>query len=176
MKTSHYTGFMKLFEKLFGNMESKDPRKKDLKEVEALFAAVSGNDAKYLACFSLLLAKVADADNEITEGERARIKVLLAKYAELSASYAEVVATTALKTTLAKSVDLKLICDELYKCTNKEQRKNAMRSCLYVATDDGISETEIQEMHVIARFLRFSDKEWEALLAEFSGTGTEQAS
>src|SRR5579885_1915301 len=171
-----YTGFMKLFEKLFGNVESKDPRKKDLKEVEALFAAVSGNDAKYLACFSLLLARVADADDEITEGERARIKALLAKYAELTPAYAEVVATTALKTTLAKSVDLKLICDELNTCTNKEQKKNVMRSCLYVATDEGISDTEIKEMHVIARFLRFTDKEWEALLAEFNGTRAEQAS
>jgi uncharacterized tellurite resistance protein B-like protein len=176
MKAAAYTCFMKLFQKLFGNVDSKDPRTKDLREVEALFAAVSGNDAKYLACFSLLLAKVADADNEITDGERARIKVLLAKYADLNPAYAEVVSTTALKTTLAKSVDLKLICDELNTCTNKEQRKNVMRSCLYVATDDGISETETQEMHVIACMLKFTDGEWETLLAEFNGRGTEQAS
>src|SRR4029077_9904406 len=129
-KAAIYTGFMKLFDKLFGNVDSKDPKLKELREVQALFANVQGADAKYLACFSLLLAKVADADNEITDGERARIKVLLAKYAELSASYAEVVATTALKTTLAHSLDLKLICDELNSCTNKEQKKNVMRSCL----------------------------------------------
>src|SRR5882757_5994330 len=150
-KAASYTGFMNFLKKLLGDVDSKDPRTKDLREVEALFAAVSGKDAKYLACFSLLLAKVAFADEEISDGERARIKVLLAKYAELTPAYAEVVSTTALKTTLAKSIDLKLICDELHSCTTKDQKKNVMRSCLYVATDDGISDTEVQEMHVIAR-------------------------
>jgi uncharacterized tellurite resistance protein B-like protein len=162
---------MKLLQNLFGKGGSNE-----LAELEALFAGVSGADVKYLACFSLLLAKVADADNKVTDGELARIKELLIEHAGLSPDKAAVVSTTALKTSLAKSLDLKAICDELNACSTQEQRREAMISCLNVASDDGISETEIQRMHAIARMLGFAFKEWKSILAEFNGTDAEQAS
>ena len=76
---------------------------------------------------------------------------------------------TALKKSLTKSLDVKAICDELLTCASPEHLKSAMLACLYVASDGGISETEVQRMHAIARMLGFSFKAWQAVLAEFNG-------
>src|SRR4051812_4350212 len=120
---------MKLLENLFGSAS------KEMSELEALFAGVSGADVKYLACFSLLLAKIANADNQVTEGEKARIRDLLIKHAGLTPDKADIVSSTALKKSLAKSLDVKAICDALVSCGDAEHLKATMLACLYVASD-----------------------------------------
>ena len=163
---------MSIFKSLIGGSAS------DLAELEKLFLSKSINpkDQKYLACFSLLLAKIANADNQITAGESARIKELLIKHAELSPGNAEIAAAVALKKSAVSSLEVKTICDELLKCAPPDQLKNVMLACLYVAADGGISDVEVQRMHSIARMLGFTFKAWQEVLNQFNGTGTEQAS
>lgn len=154
---------MNFLQNLFGGTPS------ELEDLQTLFLskAINPLDQKYLACFSLLLVKVANADNKVTDGERAKIKELLVKHAQLSPAQAEVASTVALKKSLAPSLEVKTICTELLTCADLDRLKNVMRACLYVASDDGISDTEIQRMHAIARQLGFSFKDWQEVLSEF---------
>jgi tellurite resistance protein len=163
---------MSIFNSLLGGSSN------DLAELEKLFLSKSINpkDQKYLACFSLLLAKIANADNQVTQGERARIKELLIKHAELSPGNAEVASEVALKKSLVASLEVKTICDQLLTCAPPEQLKSVMLACLYVAADGGISDVEVQRMHSIARMLGFSFKAWQEVLNQFNGSGAEQAS
>src|SRR4051812_27357393 len=98
---------MTFLARLFGveGAPETDPNySEDIERVAQALGAMPPAQARYLAGFALLLARIANADLMITDGERLRIRQLLEKEAALSEDHADCVANLAVDRTLSNPV------------------------------------------------------------------------
>ena len=105
------------------------------------------NSASYLATFAFALARVAYADNEVTEDERAEMHRILKEFANLKDSEVEFIMEMSM---MQKRAQVELSSDSPQQGFDGE-RKQLLVSALYaIAEADGrVSEEELQEIHAI---------------------------
>jgi tellurite resistance protein len=105
------------------------------------------NSASYLATFAFALARVAYADNEVTEDERAEMHRILKEFANLKDSEVEFIMEMSM---MQKRAQVELSSDAPQQGFDGE-RKQLLVSALYaIAEADGrVSEEELQEIHAI---------------------------
>lgn len=156
----------KLFEPAY-SPDSDPSHSRDLTHVEQALAHLPKEQARYLAGFSLLLARVAHADLHVSENERRRIHEALEKESTLSADQVELVTSLALERATAHSVEDHIVMRELNAICDRAKRAEIIRSLLHVAAADDITEQESEEVWLIARAMLFSRQEYLSLRNEF---------
>jgi uncharacterized tellurite resistance protein B-like protein len=158
-------GFRKRLESLKGT--GPYAPKTDLAALERQLSGLPPREAGFLAGFALLLAEVASADLEVTEGERSRIAEVLRKHSRLDDSQAELVSRLALDRAAKSSVEAHLVFRRLNELCDHDRKRDIVRGLLYVAAEGDISEQESEQVSFLARALGVDRKEFLELRAEF---------
>ncbi len=127
------------------------------------------SQARYLALFASILARVAHADLHISEEEKTQIEKILMEIDHLEESQAVLVAEIAKsQNQLLGGVDNYLITREFKKIATDDQRWDLLESLFIVAAiEAGISAEENSEIQKIAEELGFSRKELLGVRARF---------
>jgi len=139
----------------------------DLAAIEQRLANLPGREAGFLAGFALLLAEVAHADLEVSEGERKRIIEVLRKHSHLDEAQADLVGRLAVERATLHSVESHIVFRRLNEIASHEQKRDIVRGLLYVAAHEDISEKESEEIGFLARALKIERQEFLGLRSEF---------
>lgn len=149
---------------LLGLSDVKPPESRDTETVRRIAAELDKlepEEARFLAAFAYVLARVAHADYEVSEDEIREMERLVRKLSELGEAQA------ALVVQIAKTQAVTLGATENYVVTRqfrqvstREQRLSLLR-CLFAvaAADDSISEAENTEITLIATELGLTQPE-----------------
>ena len=149
---------------LLGLSNVKPPESRDTETVRRIAAELDKlepEEARFLAAFAYVRARVANADYEVSEDEIREMERLVRKLSELGEAQA------ALVVQIAKTQAVTLGATENYVVTRqfrevstREQRLSLLR-CLFAvaAADDSISEAENTEITLIARELGLTQPE-----------------
>jgi uncharacterized tellurite resistance protein B-like protein len=140
-----------------------------VRRIAAQLERLEPSDAKFLASFAYVLARVASADLKITEEETAemeRIVTLLASLSEGEAALVVQIAKT--QSNVLGDTENYVVTREFRRIASREQRVHLLQ-CLYaVAAADGtISGGETSVIASIAEELGFTRAEANALRAEY---------
>ncbi len=125
--------------------------------------------AKYLAGFAFVLARVAHADLEIDGSETEEMERIVREIAELSeAESALAVEIAKTQARLLGGTENYVVTREFRSATSKEERARLL-SCLYAvaAADGSISNVELSEIQRIAEELGFTRAESNALRSRY---------
>jgi len=125
--------------------------------------------ARFLAAFAYVLARVANADLELEESESAEMERSVRSLASLSESEAALVVEIAKsQAQLLGGTENYVVTREFRKVTSREQRTRLVNCLLAVAAaDGGISSVENAEINAIAEELGFTRAETNGLRAAF---------
>jgi uncharacterized tellurite resistance protein B-like protein len=126
--------------------------------------------ARFIAAFAFILNRVARADLEVSEDERARMEHIVTQYGGLTE--AQAVLTVEIARTqgnLLGSTEDYLVTREFKNLATSEQRHRLLH-CLFdvSAADDSISVVEEELIRQIAAELDFSHADYIAVRAEYS--------
>ncbi len=150
--------------RLLGLSDAEQPESRDTATVRRIAAELDKLDpgeARFLAAFAYVLARVAHADYEVSEDEVREMERRVRELSDLGESQA------ALVVQIAKTQAVTLGATENYVVTRqfrevstREQRLSLLR-CLFAvaAADDSISEAENTEITLIARELGLTQPE-----------------
>jgi len=172
---------MSLFQRvrdLLGAEDGTAPAPSALAQIEAGLERLDPEQARYIAAFSFVLARVAHADLDIDDSEVAEIRGAVATLAALSEEEAGIVAD--LSRSLAQHVggtENYTVTREFRRSSTRAQRVQLLECLFAVAAADGtIGTAESQEIANIAEELGFTRPEtnalrasWRAHLAELGG-------
>jgi uncharacterized tellurite resistance protein B-like protein len=126
--------------------------------------------ARRLALFAFLLARVANVDLDIAQGETAEMERLVADHGGLTAAQAALVVQIAKAEhrLLGPTHDF-LAARELRDLASAEQRLDLLRALFAVAAADGsISTAEEEEIRIISRTLLLEERDFLAIRATYS--------
>jgi uncharacterized tellurite resistance protein B-like protein len=140
-----------------------------VRRIAAKLDSLEPGEARYLACFAYVLARVAHADLEIDDSESREMERIVRELASLSESEA------ALAVEIAKTQARLLGGTENYVVTrafrdisSKEQRARLLQCLFAVAAADGsISNVENAEINAIAEEFGFTRPEANALRSQY---------
>jgi uncharacterized tellurite resistance protein B-like protein len=162
---------MSLLSRILGSLEPADDRQQpeSLRRIAAELEALPPERARFLAAFTYVLARVANADMEVDADELRQMERSLASLGELSEEEARLAVQVAVDRAVeVGGTDDYVITRELRGMTDKPERVRLMRCLLAVAaSDDSISSHESREVTAIGEELGFSRKEISALRYEF---------
>lgn len=162
---------MTWIEKLLGTDENepvKSPKiRSELIAVEQALTSIDQEKAPYIACLTLLYARLAGADLEISEGEKQRMVEVLQKQSQLTSDEAKAATEIASAQELANSIDHYRITETLNEMTTTENKHEIIRALFYIACDEDISEVESEKIRSIAKALRISNGEYIKIRSEF---------
>ena len=140
-----------------------------VRRIAAQLERLEPDDAKFLASFAYVLARVASADLKITEEETAEMERLVTLLASLSEGEAALVVQIAkTQSNVLGDTENYVVTREFRRIASREQRVHLLQ-CLYaVAAADGtISGGETSVIASIAEELGFTRAEANALRAEY---------
>jgi uncharacterized tellurite resistance protein B-like protein len=141
-----------------------------VRRIATELAALPPAQARYLAAFAYLLGRVAHADQQVSDGETARMEELVRGTGAVSAEQATLVVEIAkAQNRLFGHVENFLVTREVREVANDEQRR-ALLDCLFAvsAAEDGISGEEEAQVRQIASEIGFSHPEYVAARAAWS--------
>ena len=150
--------------RLLGLSDVKPPESRDTETVRRIAAELDKlepEEARFLAAFAYVLARVAHADYEVSEDEIREMERLVRELSELGEAQA------ALVVQIAKTQAVTLGATENYVVTRqfrevstREQRLGLLR-CLFAvaAADESVSDAENTEITLIATELGFTGQE-----------------
>lgn len=142
-----------------------------VRKIVAELDSLPPETARYLAAFAFTLARVANADLDISLEETARMEQILQALGNLSAEEARLAVDLA-KTQhqLAGGTESFLVTRELREIATREQCRELL-DCLFAvsAADDSISGVEEAQIRQIASELGFSPSELSAVRAAWAG-------
>ncbi len=158
-----------LLSKLFGfeNDSPKQPSsetetvRKIIREVDRL----DPSEARYLAAFAFILARVAHSDMKISEDECRRMEEIVREIGGLSEAQAVLVVRIAKsQQLLTGGTENYLVTREFNKISDREQKERLLH-CLFEvsAADESISLVEENEVRRIAEELQFEHREFSAI-------------
>ena len=153
----------------FKSLLSKDSAKVQpgvLDEMEEKLSNYDEEQAKFLACTSLLMSRIAFADTEISRAERTKMSDILTEKMGMDETQAETITNLALERASAIHCEDHLILRHLREC-DRDTKENLMRSLFALASEDDISNTENKELRLVASGLGLSHEEFVTLRSEF---------
>ena len=120
--------------------------------LEACLATVASERRRYVAAFAALLARVAYADEEISEGEADRIRAIVAEHGGLAPEETDAVVGLARNGTVALRGQQKNLLTRAFNEVASEADRRHLVDCLYaVATaDDLVTHVEDREIRLVA--------------------------
>ena len=138
-------------------------------EIAAKLDQLEASEARYIACFSYILNRVAHADLEISPEEVAQMEKIVQEQGGLPGSQSVLVVQMA-KThnRLFGATDNYLVTREFNRIATRGQKLELMGCLLAVsASHEGISTAEDAEMRQITKELQLSHRDFIALRSRF---------
>lgn len=127
-------------------------------------------EARYLAAFAFVLARVANSDMKISEDEVRRMEEVVREIGGLTEAQAVLVVQIAKSQQLLKGgTENYLVTREFNKISDRDQKERLLH-CLFEisAADDSISLVEESEVRKIATELKFDHREFSAIRSRFN--------
>jgi uncharacterized tellurite resistance protein B-like protein len=127
-------------------------------------------EARYLAAFAFVLARVANSDMEISEDENRRMEEVVREVGGLTEAQAVLVVQIAKSQQLLKGgTENYLVTREFNKISDRDQKERLLH-CLFEvsAADDSISLVEESEVRRIATELKFDHSEFSAIRSVYN--------
>lgn len=128
------------------------------------------DQARYLAAFAFVLARVANSDSEISEDETRRMEEVVRDVGGLSEAQAVLAVQIAkAQQALKGGTENYLVTREFDKIASREQKERLLH-CLFEisAADDEVSLVEENEIKTIAAELKFEHKEFSAIRSKYN--------
>ena len=128
------------------------------------------DEARYLAAFAFVLARVANSDSHISEEESRGMEEVVREVGELSEAQAVLVVQIAKSQQLLKGgTENYLVTREFSKISDRGQKERLLH-CLFEisAADDSISLVEENEVKTIAGELKFEHPEFSAIRSQYN--------
>ncbi len=128
------------------------------------------DEARFLAAFAFVLARVANADSEISEDESQRMEEVVCEVGGLSEAQAVLVVQIAKSQQLLKGgTENYLVTREFNNLADRGQKERLLH-CLFEisAADDSISLVEEDEVKTIASELKFDHREFSAIRSQYN--------
>ncbi len=142
-----------------------------VRRIVARLEALPPAQARYLAGFAYVLARVAHADLEISDAETAAMEGILSDFGGLDSAQAVLVVELAkIQARTAGETEDFLVTREFARLASPEQRRAVVRACYAVtAADDSISAPESTAVREIADELGLDSIELASIRSEYSG-------
>ncbi len=150
-----------------GDREERDTE--TVRRIAAELDRLEPGEARFLAAFAYVLARVAHADLEVSPEEVEAMERLVREFGELPQSQAALVVQIAKAQTVAfGGTENYLVTRQYRELSTKEQRLNLLR-CLFAvaAADESISEVENAQISQIAHELVLTRQEVTSVRASF---------
>jgi uncharacterized tellurite resistance protein B-like protein len=131
---------------------------------------LDADEARYLAAFAFVLARVANSDMEISEEEDQRMEEVVRDVGGLTEAQAILVVQIAKSQQLLKGgTENYLVTREFNKISDRDQKERLLH-CLFEvsAADDSISLVEESEVRKIATELKFDHREFSAIRSQYN--------
>jgi len=167
-------GVISFLNKLFGSEDdSSTQASSDTETVRRItreLDRLDPDEARYLAAFAFVLARVANADMEISEDENRRMENVVRLIGGLTEAQAVLVVQIAKSQQLLKGgTENYLVTREFDKISDREQKERLLH-CLFEvsAADDSISLVEEDEVRKIAGELKFDHHEFSAIRSQYN--------
>ena len=128
------------------------------------------DEARYLAAFAFVLARVANSDMEISEDENRRMEEVVQDVGGLTEAQSVLVVQIAKSQQLLKGgTENYLVTREFNKVSDRDQKERLLH-CLFEvsAADDSISLVEESEVRKIATELKFDHREFSAIRSQYN--------
>lgn len=128
------------------------------------------DEARYLAAFAFVLARVANSDSLISEDESRRMEEVVRDVGELTEAQAVLVVQIAKsQQSLKGGTENYLVTREFAKISDRDQKERLLH-CLFEisAADDSISLVEENEVKTIAAELKFEHPEFSAIRSQYN--------
>jgi uncharacterized tellurite resistance protein B-like protein len=140
-----------------------------VRRIAARLERLEPDQARYLACFAYVLARVANADLEIDASESREMEETVRRIASLSEAEAALVVEIAKnQTRLFGGTENYVVTREFRRISDKPQRTLLLQCVFAIAAADGsISGVENAEINAIAEELGFTGPETNALRSGF---------
>lgn len=162
------------FSKLFDiEDEPKTPQESDTETVRRITREIDQlepDEARYLAAFAFVLARVANADSNICKDETQRMEEVVQNVGGLTEAQAVLAVQIAKSQQMLKgSTENYLVTREFNKISTPEQ-KNQLLHCLFEisAADDSISLVEEDQVAIIAAELKIQHSEFTKIRSAYN--------
>ncbi len=162
------------FSRLFGHDDSATDRTtsdtETVRRISRELDRLDPDEARFLAAFAFVLARVAHADLEISEDESRRMEEVVRDVGGLSEAQAVLVVQIAKAQQLLKGgTENYLVTRELDRIATREQKERLLR-CLFEisAADESISLVEENEVRLIAGELKIEHREFSAIRSKYN--------
>ena len=128
------------------------------------------SEARYLAAFAFVLARVANSDMEISKDEGRRMEEIVREIGGLNEAQAVLVVQIAKSQQLLKGgTENYLVTREFNKISDREQKERLIH-CLFEVSgaDESISLVEENEVRTIAEELQFDNREFSVIRSQYN--------
>jgi uncharacterized tellurite resistance protein B-like protein len=152
-----------------GKLDAREKEPASLVEISAQLDALPAEEARFVAAFSYLLARIAGVDLLTDDSERDAMARRLETFAEIDAERAVLLATTAIQTAAThQASDDHLVARAFREMSGESERIRLLR-CLYAvaAADENISGAEDNEIFEVANAIGVRRLDVIALRSEF---------
>jgi len=163
-----------LLSKLFGHEDVARTRAADetetVRRIVGQLDRLDPDEARFLAAFAFVLARVANADLEISDEESRRMEEVVRSVGGLTEAQAVLVVQIAKSQQLLKGgTENHLVTREFDRIASREQKERLL-GCLFEisAADDEISLVEENEIKLIATELKFEHRDFSAIRSRYN--------
>lgn len=163
-----------LLQKFFGNIEDQQrPAESETETVRKIIGRLDElepAEARFIAAFAFVLARVANADRDMSAEETTHMELVVRKIGGLTEAQAVLVVQVAKsQQALMAGTENYLVTREFEKITDREQKVRLLH-CLFEvsAADDSISLVEEDEIKKIAAELRFDHGEFSDIRSQYN--------
>ena len=159
--------------KLFGRDDDSNGTETDTDTVRRIAAELDRMDpdeARYLAAFAFVLARVANSDSHISAEETRRMEAIVRSTGGLSEAQAVLAVQIAKSQQLLKGgTENYLVTREFAAIADREQKERLLH-CLFEvsAADEEISLTEEDEVAIIAQELKIEHQDFSRIRSKFN--------
>jgi uncharacterized tellurite resistance protein B-like protein len=137
---------------LGGSSQGRESEPASLVEISAQLDALPAEEARFVAAFGYLLARIAGADLRTEDAERTAVAHHLETFAEIDADRAKLLAEAAIKAASTYSASDDHLVARAFRDMTEEPERIRLLRCLYAvaAADETISTLEDNEIFDVA--------------------------
>jgi uncharacterized tellurite resistance protein B-like protein len=163
-----------LFGRLFGLEDQSQPEPasdtETVRRISREIDRLDPSEARYLAAFAFVLARVANSDLEISDEEARRMEEIVQEVGGLTEAQSVLVVQIAKSQQRLKGgTENYLVTREFNRIADREQKEQLLH-CLFEvsAADEVISQVEENEIRRIAEELKFEHSEFSAIRSQYN--------